>query len=154
MAAGQVPVATGAPTIPIAAHSPRARSMNQVLPYLRLVAAGDATLARLVKGLVRRQAFYVALDPHANAFSLEKNDPSPNAGDSTYRPSYLGTQTGGMGPCVAGARACARETATPPPGSHGATKVHLRAQVRARLAVRLFKTEPAVPRRVQRHERF
>ena len=76
--------------------------MNQVLPYLPL-AAKDATLRRLLRGLVRRQAFYVALDPHANAFTQRATDASPNSGDATSVPSFLGTTRSGMGPCCSDA---------------------------------------------------
>ena len=47
-------------------------SSPQVRPYLRLLAR-DGELRRLVAGLVRRQFFYIGIDPYANAFNREAN---------------------------------------------------------------------------------
>ncbi|HEU5484683.1 MAG TPA: glycoside hydrolase family 125 protein, partial [Microlunatus sp.] len=49
-------------------------SATQMLPYLRVVRDDpDGPLADLLVGIVRRQLFYVRLDPYANAFNLEPN---------------------------------------------------------------------------------
>jgi uncharacterized protein len=47
-------------------------SSAQVRPYLRLVAE-DEEVAQLVAGLVRRQLFYIGIDPYANAFNRTAN---------------------------------------------------------------------------------
>lgn len=71
-----------------------------MLPYLGLLSRGDAVLVQLVKGLIWRQSFFVALDPYANAFSLDADSLSPNVADQTTRPYYLGTTRSGMGPHI------------------------------------------------------
>ena len=45
-------------------------SSAQVHPYVRL-AATDASVRRLIRGLMRRQATYMLIDPYANAFNRE-----------------------------------------------------------------------------------
>jgi uncharacterized protein len=47
-------------------------SAAQVRPYLHL-AKGDAEFARLIAGVVKRQAAFVLLDPYANAFNETPN---------------------------------------------------------------------------------
>lgn len=47
-------------------------STAQVRPYVRY-AADDADVRRMIRGLIQRQAFYIAIDPYANAFNLEAN---------------------------------------------------------------------------------
>ena len=47
-------------------------SSAQVQPYMPC-ATQDATVQRLIAGLIRRQAMYIALDPYANAFNREPN---------------------------------------------------------------------------------
>lgn len=47
-------------------------SSAQVRPYVSL-AAEDADIRRLVSGLIRRQAQYIAIDPYANAFNEQPN---------------------------------------------------------------------------------
>lgn len=48
-------------------------SSMQVLPYLRLTK--DPQIAHMLHGLIRKQAFYITIDPYANAFN-EKPDGS------------------------------------------------------------------------------
>lgn len=48
-------------------------SSAQVRHYLPL-AAEDKELQRIIEGLVRRQIFYIGIDPYANAFNEEDND--------------------------------------------------------------------------------
>ena len=48
-------------------------STAQVRPYVRL-AAEDESIARMLRGLIRRTARYVNLDPYANAFNVGPND--------------------------------------------------------------------------------
>ncbi|GHF43381.1 hypothetical protein HNQ07_001988 [Deinococcus metalli] len=45
-------------------------SSAQVSPYVPL-AAHDTELRRLISGLIRRQAMYLAIDPYANAFNAQ-----------------------------------------------------------------------------------
>ncbi|MBW4079834.1 glycoside hydrolase family 125 protein [Paenibacillus sp. S150] len=47
-------------------------SSAQVRPYIQL-AAQDAELAGMIRGLIMRQAGYLLLDPYANAFNKEGN---------------------------------------------------------------------------------
>ncbi len=49
-------------------------SSAQVWPYL-LFATEDTALARLIEGVVRRQARLILLDPYANAFTRNTSDP-------------------------------------------------------------------------------
>ena len=63
--------------------------MNQVMPYISLM-RNDTALQRLIRGLIWRHAYYVALDPYANAFKLNDEGVSPNIDDHTSRPAYLG----------------------------------------------------------------
>jgi meiotically up-regulated gene 157 (Mug157) protein len=44
----------------------------QVLPYMRF-AKDDPDLSRLLCGVVRRQAYSVALNPYANAFNYNNS---------------------------------------------------------------------------------
>ncbi|MCO7151638.1 glycoside hydrolase family 125 protein [Vagococcus lutrae] len=53
-------------------------STAQVRPYLP-IAKDDADLADMIAGLVKRQFFYINIDPYANAFNEEPN----NAGHQT-----------------------------------------------------------------------
>ncbi|MBP1041446.1 glycoside hydrolase family 125 protein [Vagococcus sp. BWB3-3] len=48
-------------------------STAQVRPYLP-IAAKDADLAEMIAGLVKRQFFYINMDPYANAFNEEANN--------------------------------------------------------------------------------
>ena len=48
-------------------------STAQVRPYLP-IAAKDADLAEMIAGLVKRQFFYLNMDPYANAFNEEANN--------------------------------------------------------------------------------
>ncbi len=47
-------------------------STAQVRPYVRF-AAEDADVQRLIRGLIQRQAFYINIDPYANAFNKTSN---------------------------------------------------------------------------------
>jgi uncharacterized protein len=49
-------------------------SSAQVMPYVPL-AAGDADVRRLVRGLIQRQAQYICIDPYANAFNRSPAGP-------------------------------------------------------------------------------
>ncbi len=49
-------------------------SSAQVWPYLSF-AKEDTALARLIEGVVRRQAHLILLDPYANAFTQNTSDP-------------------------------------------------------------------------------
>ncbi len=48
-------------------------STAQVRPYLP-IAKDDADLAEMIAGLVKRQFFYINMDPYANAFNEEANN--------------------------------------------------------------------------------
>jgi meiotically up-regulated gene 157 (Mug157) protein len=69
-------------------------SANQIAPYLRWVGVGgDAALAGLVAGLVRRQAAQVVRDPYANAYNLvAAHSPALHGSDDTTRPGFAGTR--------------------------------------------------------------
>jgi uncharacterized protein len=56
-------------------------SSAQVNPYIPL-ARHDASLRRLLRGLIRRQAMYISIDPYANAF----NETSSGAGHTADLP--------------------------------------------------------------------
>jgi meiotically up-regulated gene 157 (Mug157) protein len=58
-------------------------SAAQVMPYAAL-ARNDADVRRLIGGLIRRQARYIAIDAYANAFNRNPSSPG-NSGD-TPRP--------------------------------------------------------------------
>ena len=62
-------------------------SSAQVRPYIHL-ADGDPDIRRLVCGLIRRQAFYLSIDPYANAFNKEPNDAGHHA-DRTAMNAWL-----------------------------------------------------------------
>lgn len=47
-------------------------STAQVRPYVRF-AAQDADVKQLIRGLIQRQAFYINIDPYANAFNKTAN---------------------------------------------------------------------------------
>lgn len=47
-------------------------SASQVRPYL-MVAAEDEQIARMIKGVIRKQFQYMLIDPYANAFNEEPN---------------------------------------------------------------------------------
>lgn len=47
-------------------------STAQVRPYVRF-AGEDADVKRLIRGLIQRQAFYINIDPYANAFNKTAN---------------------------------------------------------------------------------
>lgn len=55
-------------------------STAQMRPYL-IPAKEDAALAELIAGLVRRQFFYINLDPYANAFNESPNGACWDPGD-------------------------------------------------------------------------
>jgi hypothetical protein len=57
-----------------------------VAPYIQF-GGSDKNATALLRGLVRRQAMFVSLDPFANAFQLEGSSPSPHDDDST---TYVG----------------------------------------------------------------
>lgn len=57
-------------------------SAAQVWPYLELVRE-DPALARLVRGVIRRQLDSICLDPYANAYLFDASAPSPYANDMT-----------------------------------------------------------------------
>ncbi len=57
-------------------------STNQVWQFLPL-ARGDAKLASLLRGVIRRQATCVRLDPYANAFNADPHEPAHWESDHT-----------------------------------------------------------------------
>jgi meiotically up-regulated gene 157 (Mug157) protein len=62
-------------------------SAAQVSQYLPLCAKNQ-TLRRVVEGLVKRQATYIAVDPYANAFNKEPNGHG-HGGDDTQRNPWV-----------------------------------------------------------------
>jgi hypothetical protein len=62
-------------------------SSAQVRPYVRL-AAEDPDLRRTIRGLIRRQAMYISIDPYANAFNKENNGRG-HASDRTVRSGWV-----------------------------------------------------------------
>jgi len=75
-------------------------SMNQVLPYIRF-AKQDPQLQALLRGLVHRQAAQILTDVYANAHNIDRSTgQTPNTGDHTSKPSYLGTTVSAMTPLI------------------------------------------------------
>merc|ERR1712216_675923 len=75
-------------------------SMNQVLPYMRFLRE-DAKLQKLVRGLVNRQTALINIDVYANAHNIDAvTGNTPHSGDSTTKPSFLGTTISGMTPLI------------------------------------------------------
>lgn len=74
-------------------------SANQVAPYIAL-ASTDPNATALIRGVIRRQAQFVTLDPFANAFQLEGSLPSPHTDDSTSYVGFAGSRIDGMGPLI------------------------------------------------------
>jgi meiotically up-regulated gene 157 (Mug157) protein len=58
-------------------------SSAQVYPYVSL-AADDPAMQRLLRGVIWRQAEYIAIDPYANAFNLKPD----GAGHKNDRPAF------------------------------------------------------------------
>ncbi len=70
-----------------------------VAPYLAFVAS-DTNASALVRGVIRRQAQFVTVDPFANAFQLPGSMPSPHTDDSTSTVGYMGSRIDAMGPLI------------------------------------------------------
>jgi hypothetical protein len=91
-------------------HAPRCTLFTVGLRVGNPVAArGTTTLARHAGvhcggGMGRRQAFFINVDPYANAFQLPGSMPSPHAGganpDSSSSVGYMGSRTEGYGPLI------------------------------------------------------
>jgi hypothetical protein len=65
-------------------------SQNQVQPYLSFLGT-DANATALVRGVLRRQAYFINVDPFANAFQLPGSMPSPHSsGANPDSSSYIG----------------------------------------------------------------
>jgi uncharacterized protein len=63
-------------------------SAAQVRPYL-VLAAQDQGVAAMIAGVVRRQMFYITIDPYANAFNAEPNGRRWDDADETEMNDWL-----------------------------------------------------------------
>ncbi|MEQ7217105.1 glycoside hydrolase family 125 protein [Vagococcus fluvialis] len=63
-------------------------STAQVRPYLP-IAKEDKDLASMISGLVKRQFFYINMDPYANAFNETDNNASPHKDDHTTMTPWI-----------------------------------------------------------------
>ncbi len=62
-------------------------SAAQLRPYLPLC-AGSPELREIIRGVIRRHAFYVTLDPYSNAFNETKN-PRSHRDDTDFESDYI-----------------------------------------------------------------
>lgn len=75
-------------------------SANQVFPYMRY-ASSDTQLQAMLRGLVRRQTQQILTDVYANAHNIDRTTgQTPNTGDHTTKPSFLGTTVDAMNPLI------------------------------------------------------
>lgn len=66
-------------------------SVAQIRPYL-MAAGEDGDIADMLVGLVKKQFFYVNLDPYANAFNQEANGNCWEHDETGYGPLDLGEE--------------------------------------------------------------
>ena len=67
-------------------------STAQVRPYLP-IAKDDADLADMIAGLVKRQFFYINIDPYANAFNEEPNNAGHQTDNTEMNPGFGNVNT-------------------------------------------------------------